>query len=241
MSSSLGRRRRALRDEERRLWEKVAETIVPLDRGDRSRAEPPSAAPSETPEAASPAPTPPPAAESRPPRPAPAAEAAKSAAAPSKRALAGWARAAAARLRDGSPEAVMVPRPPALAPIDDRTRRRLVRGAMAIDERLDLHGLTQEAAHAALRRFLVTARDRGARIVLVITGKGRAGGAYEVHERGVLRRSVPHWLADPSLRGIVVGYEEAHTAHGGAGAIYVRLRRRRDRDDDAHDRGEGTR
>ena len=244
MSSSLGRRRRALRDEERHLWEKVAETVTPLDRGTRRPAGPePDGA------TASSGASPPPAAAASPSPPAeasPAPAAASSPSAPpspvaSKRALAGWARAAAARARETSVDAVVVPRPPSLAPIDDRTRRRLVRGAMAIDERLDLHGLTQEAAHSVLRRFLVTARDRGARIVLVITGKGRPGGAWETHERGVLRRSVPHWLADPSLRGVVVGFEEAHLAHGGAGAIYVRLRRRRDRDDTEHRRGEDER
>ncbi len=230
MSSSLGRRRRALREEERRLWEKVAESVTPLDRGGRRDVDPDPA-----PEAVVAAPTPPePVAPpdprpAKPPRSAPEPVAPSPAAKPSKRALAGWARAGA-RPRDGGVDAVMVPRPPALAPIDDRTRRRLVRGTIAVDERLDLHGLTQEAAHSALRRFLVTARDRGARIVLVITGKGKPGGsAFEMHERGVLRRSVPHWLADPSLRDVVVGYEEAHLAHGGAGAVYVRLRRRRDR------------
>ena len=238
MSSSLGRRRRALRDEERRLWEMVTDGVTPLDRGERRPADPPGDSSGET---ATASPPPPPAAAPPPSTPRAAAEAAaKPSHTPSKRALAGWARAAAQRSRDTAADAVMVPRPPSLAPIDDRTRRRLVRGAMAIDERLDLHGLTQEAAHAALRRFLVTARDRGARVVLVITGKGRAGAAFEVHERGVLRRSVPHWLADPSLRDVVVGFEEAHLAHGGAGAIYVRLRRRRDRGDDGH-RGEGTR
>jgi DNA-nicking Smr family endonuclease len=238
MSSSLGRRRRALRDEERRLWEMVAESVTPLDRGERRRPDPPEPSP-ETPPPDPPAV----AAKSTPPVPrvVPDPQPATPVHTPSKRALAGWARAAMSRARDGAVDAVMVPRPPALAPIDDRTRRRLVRGAMAIDERLDLHGLTQDAAHSALRRFLVTARDRGARVVLVITGKGRPGASFEMHERGVLRRSVPHWLADPSLRDVVVGFEEAHLAHGGAGAIYVRLRRRRDRTDDHRFREEDER
>ncbi|WP_333825145.1 Smr/MutS family protein [Pinisolibacter sp.] len=230
MSSSLGRRRRALRDDERRLWEKVAESVTPLDRAERRGVDPDPAPEAAT---AAPAPAEPVVATEpravKPPRPAPEPVSAPPAVRPSKRALAGWARAGT-RPRDGGADAVMLPRPPALAPIDDRTRRRLVRGTIAVDERLDLHGLTQEAAHSVLRRFLVTARDRGARIVLVITGKGKPGGsAFETHERGVLRRSVPHWLADPSLRDVVVGYEEAHLAHGGAGAVYVRLRRRRDR------------
>ena len=53
-------------------------------------------------------------------------------------------------------------------------------------------------------------------------GQDRGGFA----ERGVLRRSVPHWLRGPELRGLVIGFEEAARHHGGAGALYVRLRRR---------------
>ena len=231
MSSSLGRRRaRALREEERRLWEQVAASVTPLDRGRPDRgapdavAEPPAAAPVEAAPPPPPPPSPPRAKRAAPP---PEPEAAPGPG-PTRRGLAGWMRAAAARHRD-NPESMVTPRPPALAPLDDRTRRRLVRGALPIDERLDLHGLTQDAAHAALRRFLHGARARGARLVLVITGKGKPGGsAFEQHERGVLRRSVPHWLGDPGLRDLVVGFEEAHLAHGGSGAIYVRLRRRRD-------------
>jgi DNA-nicking Smr family endonuclease len=68
-------------------------------------------------------------------------------------------------------------------------------------------------------RFLRSAHDRDARLVLVITGKGRGG------EPGVLRRQVPQWLALPEFRGLVSGYEDAHIAHGGEGALYVRLRR----------------
>lgn len=230
MSSSLGRRRaRALREEERRLWEQVAASVTPLDRGRPEPAAPdPAAEPAVPPPAeAAPPPPPPPPPRAKRAAPPPEPEAAPGPA-PTRRALAGWMRAAAARHR-ADPEAVVTPRPPALAPLDDRTRRRLVRGALPIDERLDLHGLTQDTAHAALRRFLFRARERGARLVLVITGKGKPGGsAFAHHERGVLRRSVPHWLGDPSLRDLVVGFEEAHLAHGGSGAIYVRLRRRRD-------------
>lgn len=227
MTSSLGRRRRALRDEERRLWEKVLESVTPLEARRPAAEAEPEIAVAAAPSPPEPEPVPAPVKRSR-RRSDPPPPSAEEIERPTRRALAAWARIAGPEPRDGI-DRVMVPRPPSLAPIDDRTRRRLVRGAMAIDERLDLHGLTQDAAHSALRRFLVGARDRGARMVLVITGKGKPGGsAYEQHERGVLRRSVPHWLADPSLRTVVVGFEEAHVAHGGAGAIYIRLRRRRD-------------
>lgn len=59
-----------------------------------------------------------------------------------------------------------------LTGIDRRTRRRLSRGETEIDDRMDLHGLSIEAARVALRGFLATARTRGSRLVLVITGKG---------------------------------------------------------------------
>jgi DNA-nicking Smr family endonuclease len=98
-----------------------------------------------------------------------------------------------------------------------------MRGKEPIDARLDLHGLTQAQAHSALLHFLREASARGARLVLVITGKGGRGDS----ERGVLKRQVPHWLALPEFRAFVVGYDDAGLRHGGEGALYVRLRRPR--------------
>jgi DNA-nicking Smr family endonuclease len=103
----------------------------------------------------------------------------------------------------------------------------VARGSLAIDRSIDLHGLTQAAAERRLDLFLRQAQADGARVLLVITGKGRSGEAGG-EERGVLRRMVPLWLAAPDLRSIVVGFEEAAQHHGGAGALYVRIRRRRD-------------
>lgn len=107
-----------------------------------------------------------------------------------------------------------------LAPLGRRMRQRVARGREAIDARFDLHGLTQNEAHAALLHFLRAASARGHKLVLVITGKGRRNG-----EGGVLRRQVPNWLALPEFRSFVVGFEDAHVAHGGEGALYVRLRK----------------
>ena len=117
------------------------------------------------------------------------------------------------------------PMPPPLSPLGRRMRSRVARGKEDIDGRLDLHGLTQSEAHAALLRFLRQAGGRGARLVLVITGKGARGGEGE---RGVLRRQVPHWLRLPEFRALVIGFEQAHVAHGGEGALYVRVRRSRE-------------
>jgi len=115
------------------------------------------------------------------------------------------------------------PSPP-LAPLGRRLKQRVARGREPIDARLDLHGLTQTQAHAALLRFLRRAQTDGVRMVLVVTGKGTSKGG-DTHERGVLKRQVPLWLSLPAFRSLVVGFEDAHVGHGGAGALYVRLRR----------------
>jgi DNA-nicking Smr family endonuclease len=99
--------------------------------------------------------------------------------------------------------------------------RRMVLGRAAIGGRIDLHGLSQDQAWSSLSAFVLAAFARGARGVLVITGKGALGD-------GVLRRRVPEWLAEPPLRPLIAGISEAHRRHGGAGALYVALRRRRD-------------
>jgi DNA-nicking Smr family endonuclease len=133
----------------------------------------------------------------------------------------GRAAAAAAATATASPG--LTP----LAPIDRRARQALRRGRQGIDAVLDLHGLRQEEAHAALRRFLARQQAAGSKLVLVVTGKGAAPGQDAAAERGILRRVVPHWLRQAELRGLVVGFDEAGREHGGAGALYVRLRRRR--------------
>jgi DNA-nicking Smr family endonuclease len=122
------------------------------------------------------------------------------------------------------PPAAPKPRAPPLVPLGRRMRSKLARGSEPIDDRIDLHGLTQADAHVALAHFLRRAQARGARVVLVITGKGARGeDAYS--GRGVLKRQVPHWLESAALRPLVVGFESAGVGHGGAGALYVRLRR----------------
>lgn len=122
------------------------------------------------------------------------------------------------------------PPPPGLTPLTRRMKRGVARGKQPIDARLDLHGLTQHEAHGALLRFLKSASARDARLVLVITGKGKILGKRGEGdgERGVLRRQVPQWLGLPEFRELVVGFEDAAIAHGGEGAIYVRVRRARE-------------
>jgi DNA-nicking Smr family endonuclease len=119
----------------------------------------------------------------------------------------------------------------AMAPLERKLRTALKRGTRQVDAKMDLHGMRQDEAHATLIGFVRRSSDRGASLVLVVTGKGsgkvRAGSLNDPlgDERGVLRRLVPHWLRLPELRHLVIGFEEAHPNHGGAGALYVRLRR----------------
>jgi DNA-nicking Smr family endonuclease len=117
---------------------------------------------------------------------------------------------------------------PPLAPVERKTLQALRRGRKDVDSVIDLHGMRQEEAHFALIHFLHRAQNSGHSLVLVITGKGGSAvsnGLFD--ERGVLRRMVPHWLRLPDLRSLVIGFEEASPQHGGSGALYVRLRRRR--------------
>lgn len=108
------------------------------------------------------------------------------------------------------------------AGIDRRTADRFLRGRMEIDEKLDLHGMTQSEAHAALDRFLDRAIVHGSRCVLIVTGKGRGGS-----EPGVLRKAVPRWLNQIRHRGQILSFSPAQPKHGGEGALYVLLRRQR--------------
>ena len=109
------------------------------------------------------------------------------------------------------------PKPPP-ADLEAGLHRRLARGREALAARIDLHGLTQDAARIALTGFVERAAADGWRAVLVITGKGVGGD-------GVLRRRVPDWLAEAPIRAHVAGVSEAHRRHGGEGALYVALKR----------------
>jgi DNA-nicking Smr family endonuclease len=130
-----------------------------------------------------------------------------------------------ARPRAVAPRETPPPAPP-LAPLGRRLKQRVARGREPIDARIDLHGMTQHEAHAALLRFLQRAQANGAKTALVVTGKGTSAARRDaVHERGVLKRQVPLWLALPEFRPLIVGFDDAHVGHGGEGALYVRLRR----------------
>ena len=104
--------------------------------------------------------------------------------------------------------------------IDKASARRLRRGQMQIEDRLDLHGLSQEQAHKQLISFINQAVQRNFRHVLIITGKGRQG-------HGILRHQAPIWLKDPPLRQHINAISYAQPQDGGTGALYIRLKRQR--------------
>ncbi|TGD97495.1 DNA mismatch repair protein MutS [Methylobacterium nonmethylotrophicum] len=208
---------RRLSSEESRLWAEISRLITPL----RGRPSPP------PPE---PAPTAP---EAQPARPGPRKVAsAKTVPVKTVSAKTVGTKMAGTKLAAATAPAAVAPKtpPPApalppLAPLERRVRTGLRRGSRSVDAVIDLHGLRQAEAHATLVGFLHRSRAAGHTVVLVVTGKGGSGDDPYA-ERGVLRRSVPHWLRLPELRALVLGFEEAAHHHGGGGALYIRLRRR---------------
>jgi len=119
--------------------------------------------------------------------------------------------------------------------LDGNTADRLRRGALDPDARIDLHGMSEAVAHNRLMSFLRNARRSDARLVLVITGKGaRKPDPYapfdlelESRARGVLKSMVPRWLREPEFAELVADHRSAHIRHGGAGALYVYLKKKR--------------
>ena len=124
---------------------------------------------------------------------------------------------AAVRTSHGGPKAL-----PMGAGLERRTAQKLRRGQIPIDASLDLHGMTQSEAYAALRAALQRSQVLGHRCLLVITGKG-TGRANS----GILKAMVPQWLDQSINRNRVLTFKTAQPQHGGAGAIYVLLRRQR--------------
>lgn len=204
------RRIRALSEEERKLWSAVVHDARPLKR--RRRA--PEPAPAPEPEAA-------------------AQTVEKPVSKPKQVAV------AAIFPMPVRPPArfVLTPSAPPLNSLDRRTSQRLARGQIEAEARLDLHGMRQEEAHSALLGFLARTRAQGLRCVLVITGKGESPFARHIlhstryhdapEHSGVLRGLLPQWLGEAEARLLVAGFQPAHPRHGGGGAFYIWLRKRK--------------
>ena len=183
---------RRIRDEEAALWQRIARDVTPLPRGAVAFED------AQVPEEETPPPPPP--------------------------------KKVRARVRAAPKTAPVPPLPPSLpdldpatpAGLDRRTARRLKRGQLPVEARLDLHGRTQEQAHDALRSFIQESRMARRRCVLVITGKGSVASG----RGGVLRQMVPRWLNEPTLRRHIIAITNAPESSGGAGALYVLLKSR---------------
>ncbi len=124
---------------------------------------------------------------------------------------------------------VSAPRALTSPTMDRRNFNRLQKGQMPIDARLDLHGMTIEQAKLRLKSFLLNAHGRGDRVILVITGKGLRSGFDEFNRpnRGVIREGLPQWVKDKDIAPMIVQITPAHRQHGGDGAFYLYLRRKR--------------
>ncbi|MEZ5830603.1 MAG: Smr/MutS family protein [Dongiaceae bacterium] len=108
--------------------------------------------------------------------------------------------------------------------IDRRQAARFRKGKLPIEGKIDLHGRTQQDAHDDLLAFLKRAHAAGKRTVLVVTGKGMTTA-----KTGILRQAVPRWLNEPAFRSLVLAFDYAEPQHGGEGALYVLMKRVREK------------
>ena len=112
--------------------------------------------------------------------------------------------------------------------IDRKTEDRLRKGEIAIEARLDLHGHTLSAAREKLLRFIAQSFASNKRTLLVITGKGRQPGeAFYSEGKGAIKREFMLWLEDPAIRHCILSSSLAQPRHGGSGAYYIYLRKKK--------------
>lgn len=130
------------------------------------------------------------------------------------------------------------PLPPRPAPVRSRPdtpqnldgswEKRIAKGTLAPDFSLDLHGANLDQAYTRLMHGLVQARAMDARVVLVVTGKARpVDAADRGNARGAIRAKIADWLAASGHASDIVAIRGAHRRHGGQGALYLVLRKRR--------------
>lgn len=114
--------------------------------------------------------------------------------------------------------------------LDKRTSEKLRKGKIPIDARLDLHGMSREVAHEAVENFVLSSAARGLRHVIIITGKGKSKSTSQdwlKKGQGVLKEQTPYWLSSPKLRSVILKFMQAQPKDGGAGALYIYLKRKR--------------
>ena len=114
-----------------------------------------------------------------------------------------------------------------LGTMDQNTLRKLKRGKLTPEAKLDLHGLTTDQAYKALYSFINNNYKLKKRLVLIITGKGERNYNSEdsFSNKGVLRKTVPQWLKSPAISGFILDFVQSHIKDGGSGALYVYLKK----------------
>lgn len=142
----------------------------------------------------------------------------------------------ARRIKGRVPPAPVMPQPVPAPPraaderahLDGSWERRIAKGGLVPDFSLDLHGSNLDQAYARLMHGLTQARSMGARVVLIVTGKPRpVDAADRGTARGAIRAKIADWLAASGHASDIVAIRGAHRRHGGQGAIYVVLKKRR--------------
>ncbi|MFD1106631.1 Smr/MutS family protein [Sphingobium olei] len=123
-------------------------------------------------------------------------------------------------------QAMPPPRVPA-AVLDSGWERRIRSGAIIPDMSIDLHGHSLAAAHGRLDQAIAAALARDARVLLVVTGKPRAAPASGASRRGAIRAEIGHWLDVSPHADRIASVRIAHPRHGGDGALYLILRRKK--------------
>lgn len=114
--------------------------------------------------------------------------------------------------------------------LDKRTAEKLRKGKMPIEARLDLHGMSREVAHEAVENFILSSAARGLRHVIIITGKGKSKSTSQdwlKQGKGILKEHTPYWLSSPKLKPVILKFMQAQPKDGGAGALYIYLKRKR--------------
>lgn len=201
-----GRGRRTLAPEEAALWQRVIQSVTPLHARVAPNRLP-------LPSAPEPAPVPAPAA---PPRPAPPARILPAGKLVPKR-PAGPAITLATPIPDNHERRTL----------DAGWDRRLSRGLVTPESAIDLHGHTLHGAYDRLDAGLAQAIARGDRVLLLITGKPPRPESERPHARGAIRAAIGDWLAASRHADRIAAVRQAHPRHGGAGALYIVLRRPR--------------
>jgi DNA-nicking Smr family endonuclease len=137
-------------------------------------------------------------------------------------------RRKAATILSRPPEAAPVTKKPVGVLVSDASGHKKVRrGKLQIDGRIDLHGMRQIEARTALAGMIARTRANNGRCILVVTGKGvpiDPGEDFITPQPGVIRRRLPEWLNGAGIREHVSGFASANAKDGGAGAFYVLLK-----------------